>query len=112
MVRSRGEAIIYNCCHALGLPFVYEDTVWLTDKKGNRVPVSSDFHFLLQADVVWEHAGLFRDAEYRKEFLGKIELYYDNGYTLGDTLIITMDDCQGDLNSQAIQRIAEELAAR
>lgn len=112
LVRSRGEAIIYNALHALELPFVYEDTLWLEDGRGEMEAVSSDFRILIEPEVIWEHSGMFSETGCRKDVEHKIELYYLNGYTLGDTLIITMDDKDGMLNTQMLLRTAETLAAR
>lgn len=112
MVRSRAEAIIYNALHAAGVPFVYEDTLWLKDRNGGLEAVSADFRIMIEPDVVWEHSGRFGTPEGHDNIHHKLDLYFHNGYTLGDNLIITMDDHEGSLNTQSLQQIVEMLVER
>lgn len=112
MVRSRAEAIIYNALHAAGVPFVYEDTLWLKDRNGGLEAVSADFRIMIESDVVWEHSGRFGTPEGHDNIHHKLDLYFHNGYTLGDNLIITMDDHEGSLNTQSLQQIVEMLVER
>ena len=67
---------------------------------------------MIEPDVVWEHSGRFGTPEGHDNIHHKIDLYFRNGYTLGDNLIITMDDHEGSLNTQILQQIVEMLAAR
>ena len=112
MVRSRAEAIIYNALHAAGVPFVYEDTLWLKDRNGGLEAGSADFRIMIEPDVVWEHSGRFGTPEGHDNIHHKLDLYFHNGYTLGDNLIITMDDHEGSLNTQSLQQIVEMLVER
>ena len=57
--------------------------------------------------------GPLGDPEYCKRNALKLCLYQRNGYVLGDNLIITMDDRNGNISSvlvaQAIQQILAKL---
>ena len=101
-VRSKSEVMIANALFQADLDYRYEFPVML----GNQI-VYSDFTVLRIPDrkeIRWEHAGLIDDVDYRNEFLGKLNLYEENGYFIGENLIVTMETQKRPLNIRDVQR--------
>ena len=102
-VRSKSEVMIANALFQAGIEYRYEAPVLL----GNIV-VYSDFTALRmydREDIRWEHAGLIDDSDYRNETLAKIELYEENGFFLGENLIVTAETQKRPLNLREINRL-------
>lgn len=58
--------------------------------------------------LIWEHAGGLGDAGYFDIFCNKLKLYYNNGITLGDNLIVTADKKGGTMNAEVVDAIIRE----
>ena len=102
-VRSKSEVMIANALFQADLDYRYEYPVML----GNQI-VYSDFTVLRMPDrkeIRWEHAGLIDDVDYRNEFLGKLNLYEENGYFIGENLIVTMETQKRPFNLRDVQRV-------
>lgn len=115
-VRSKSEQIILNALtpHTQFVTHYEEEFIYKVPVEGlNRV--YPDFTIILPNGkrIIWEHWGRLDDPEYCKRNALKLCLYQRNGYVLGDNLIITMDDHQGNVSSalvtQAIQQILSKM---
>lgn len=109
-VRSKGEVIIYNMLVYYGIPFRYECRLDLVNEDGTKETRYPDFVIEL-ADgslLIWEHAGGLGDAGYFDIFCNKLKLYYNNGITLGDNLIVTADKKGSTMNAEVADAIIKE----
>lgn len=89
MVRSKSEAMIADCLLQEGIPYRYENDIYLSNRK-----ITPDFTVLRMRDmreVLWDHFGLLDDYEYRGNAIWKLGLYSENGYYPGKNLILTYE---------------------
>lgn len=104
MVRSKSEALIYNLLLRMGITFVYE--LPLKMKYKTRFP---DFTLLSEVDfrteILIEHQGKMKDAEYRGRHSERIYDYLCEGYVAGVNIFYTYDDINGGLNTNVIHDI-------
>ena len=110
-VRSKSEVIIYDLLVKYGVPFRYECALKLIDLNGLETVRYPDFTILL-ADgscIYWEHLGILSDERYLGSSMAKLAIYHKNGITVGDDLILTADDADGSINTEAIARIIENM---
>lgn len=83
LVRSLGEALIYNHLLELGVTFVYELPlrIHVGSKSGLLLP---DFTILTDAEteqvIYIEHQGKMNDPKYRNKFNETVYKYWSNGY--------------------------------
>jgi ATP-dependent exoDNAse (exonuclease V) alpha subunit len=113
MVRSKSELQISTVLWNLGLADRYEyERPLVGDVRGG--PVRPDFTFEDPGGdvIIWEHLGMLMNPSYREDWEWKRQWYLDNGYIEGETLFTTQDDERGGLDANAIQELAEEIAAR
>ena len=54
---------------------------------------------------------MMSDAEYSKAAASKLRLYGQNGITVPDTLMLSMDSPGGAINVMAIRKLLEALSA-
>lgn len=104
-VRSKSEQILANTFYAFGIPFHYEEE-FVHEVKGFR-RTFPDFTILLPKKefIIWEHLGLLSSRDYCNANAEKLHIYQQSGLTLGENLILTMDDSNGNLSSTIINKI-------
>ena len=108
LVRSRGEALIYNYLSELGVPFVYELPlrIRLGSKNSLLLP---DFTILSEIDyesvVYIEHQGMMDDPKYRNGFNEKVFRYWSNNYIPERDVFFTFDLPNGGTDDTAIKSI-------
>lgn len=105
-VRSKSEALIADYLAREGIPYRYEDQVYL-DGYG---PVRPDFTALnvrLRKEYFWEHLGMIDKPEYLAKNLRKLNAYVLNKIVPGDRLIITYETEQQPLNLKMISLMGE-----
>jgi|GEM_PF-965507 len=104
LVRSKGEAIIYNMLVYYGIPFRYECRLKLIDSDGAKVYRYPDFTFdtVSGRKIYWEHLGLLENEDYCQRFGDNTLLYHLNGICIGDNLILTSDRIGGTINTNTI----------
>lgn len=107
-VRSKSEQILLNTLYAHRIPFHYEEEFVYT--VGNAGKIYPDITILLPngEKIIWEHLGLLSNEEYCSRTAKKLNIYQLNGYTLGENLILTMDDNRGNFSSGTINRIIKQ----
>jgi len=106
-VHSKGELIIAELLHALGIPFRYDAALKVQDKYGNVKYRYVDFLIKLPTGeyIVWEHMGLFAKEDYRRDQFEKLTEYFYKGIFMPNNLIITMDGPKGEFDNAAVERI-------
>ncbi len=118
-VRSKSEVIIADALMRNGVPYCYE--VPLKLKRGGRemtgtgVAETKTFHpdFLClnlrtRGEFYWEHFGMMDDDDYKRNAVGKINLYAENGFFPGRNLIITMETVDAPLNTRVVEKMIKE----
>jgi hypothetical protein len=112
-VRSKSEVIIANLLHP-HIQYHYEHPLEI-----DGVVKYPDF--TIEDDdtgitYYWEHCGMLHDAGYRRRWEQKQQWYREHGilpYTEGGgpkgTLIVTRDEADGSINSQAIGQLIKEV---
>lgn len=107
MVRSKSEKIIANALTAYRIPFQYELEFIYTGSAQRRI--YPDFTITLPngTTIIWEHLGLLSYEDYCIENARKLNVYQQNGYTIGENLILTMDNNEGDLRSKRINDLIQ-----
>ncbi len=107
MVRSKGEAILADILLELGIPYRYEQLVYL---KGDIVK-APDFTMLdvpRRGIIYMEHFGMLEDKKYLLRNLIKLDLYRRNGIYTGKNLIVTHEAEGAPMDIQGIRRMLEE----
>jgi len=105
-VRSKSEVIITNILHAYGLTIRHEE-----ERVFAGMPIAPDFIIYsnkLQREIVWEHFGMMSRPGYRREYVEKMTAFTEAGYYPYVNLITTFDDIDGNIDSQQIDRLAQE----
>lgn len=98
-VRSKSEVIIADKLDAYGIPFHYEEMLYIENHS-----FSPDFTILRESGrVYWEHCGLVGDAAYMQHHKWKLDMYQKAGIVPWKNLIITYDDEEGRLDTRLIE---------
>ena len=110
MTKSKDEARIGNLFEAKGIAYRYEKAYGMNFyHKGKGCRVNKIFHpdFTIYPEhaghILWEHCGVMDDPEYFKRLMARIQIYYENGYTLWDNLILSFDNSNGSFNEERIR---------
>lgn len=89
-VRSKSERDIANHYNKRGIPYRYEYPLVMSS--GHLW--HPDFNILnprTREEFIHEHLGMMDDIEYLNKNLKKLELYQEDGYFIGDRLLITTE---------------------
>ena len=102
-VRSKSEQSIVEQLVNYGVPFRYEEVIWI-----NNRPYSSDFTFRdrKKEKFYWEHAGMMDLPEYKNSHKRKMNDFEGVGIVPWKNLIITYD-VDGVINVPLIKSIIE-----
>lgn len=106
-VRSKSEVIIADALDAAGVPYRYEQVLYL----GGLNPVYPDFTVLnvrTRAEYVWEHQGGMDDPAYREAALRKINDYALAGYLPGKNLIVTQETAETPLDTRVVNELIKQ----
>jgi len=107
-VRSKTEKIIADKLYKEGIPYRYEEPLFL---EGFGV-VYPDFKLLnvnTREEVLLEHFGRMDDAEYVEKSMRKLRLYEKNGYFLGKELLLTFETSQMPFDSRNFENMLKEM---
>ena len=105
-VRSKSEIIISDLLHNAGVPYRYEYPLQL---EGFGV-VHPDFTVLnttTRTEIYWEHLGMMDDGEYMNKTARKLDAYEENGYHLGEKLIITYETKMMPIDQRKIKKLIQ-----
>lgn len=107
-VRSKTEKIIADKLSWEGIPYHYEQPVYL---EGYGV-VYPDFTLLninTREEILLEHFGMMGDLAYVEKALRKIRLYEKNGYFVGRNLLITYETLTEPFDSVIFENMLKEM---
>ena len=102
-VRSKSEKIIADLFDKYNVPYCYEPKLELLDDQ----VVYPDFVVLnvrRRKTLYWEHFGLISDGEYAKKTCRKLNLYEENGYSVGKDILFSMESETRPLNIKQIEK--------
>ena len=108
MVRSLGEALIYNYLLDIGVTFIYELPlrIRLGSKDSLLLP---DFTLLSEIDyktvIFIEHQGMMSDPIYRNRFNEKVYKYWLNNYLPERDVFFTFDSPNGGFDDTPIKNL-------
>lgn len=105
-VRSKSELLIANELYRADVAYRYEYPVYI---KGFGT-IYPDFMILSkkkQKEICWEHFGRMDDPEYAQKAIQKITTYEENGYVIGENLVVTFETKQTILTTRKIQTVIE-----
>ena len=115
MVRSKSEQILLNTMTPYQEFIVhYEEEFLYTYGVEGLGRVYPDFTIILPNGkrIIWEHWGRLDDPKYCERNALKLCLYHKNGYVIGDNLIITTDDYQGNISSTVIRQAIDHILSK
>ena len=105
-MRSKSEVNIANALIDWGIKYVYEMPLRVMG-----LPFEPDFSFYSHSRgkvMLWEHAGMLGDEEYRRDFAERLSIYIKAGYVPCVDLILTFDTTDGNLDTRLIDAVIEE----
>ncbi|MBO4900669.1 MAG: hypothetical protein J5509_10315 [Lachnospiraceae bacterium] len=107
-VRSKSEAILADLFLEFGIPYHYEQALFLKDKSV-RYPDFTLLKVATREEIYLEHFGLLDDEEYRNKCLEKLDEYRQNGIFPGKNLLITYESEAFPLDIKGIRKMIKEL---
>jgi len=97
-VRSKSEVLIADKAVLYGLPFRYEEVIYIENYR-----FAPDFVFLVEGELkYWEHCGRVDDPKYMRCHKWKLDMYEKSGIVPWKNLILTYDDENGGIDSRII----------
>ena len=104
MVRSKSEVIIAEILYSYNIPFRYEQVLEI-----DGISYAPDFTILCPDGtlIYWEHLGMVSSFKYFDSQLSKLRVYYSNGITLWDNLILSFDDERGMIDAAMVRNKIE-----
>jgi len=88
-VRSKSESIIADTLDFYNIPYKYEFAHVIKGK--TLFPDFTILDIYNHREIIWEHLGLMDDYQYLCRSLSKLELYEEEGFFIGDNLILTWE---------------------
>lgn len=112
IVRSKGEAIIYNHLVYLGIPFRYECALRL-NLDGVERTVYPDFTILCNngEQIYIEYSGMINQSNYLGRMVEKLRMMYINDIVINRNLFLFMDDAEGCLDMRMVNDILSKIIA-
>jgi hypothetical protein len=115
LVRSKGEVIVADALHAHGVAYEYEAPFIGADGT-QRLPDFTIDDATTGNTIIWEHLGMLTSPSYRRSWERKLAWYSGNGVKTAEdgggsraTLVVTMDDPAGGIDSAHVHRLIETL---
>ncbi|MCQ2529968.1 MAG: hypothetical protein MJ086_01755 [Lachnospiraceae bacterium] len=102
-VRSKSECIIADSLFATGVPYRYENILFIN---GETYRPDFEIYTINGKHIIWEHLGLMSNKEYVRRATEKIKNYIYAGFVPGVNLILTADEKDGTvINSFVVHQI-------
>ena len=110
LVRSKSEALIADRLFDAGIPFRYEQQLFL----GNQFAMHCfypDFTILNRRThevFYWEHLGMLGNSDYCRDNLNKLEMYAEYGILPGKNLILSFESEGKPLSTAYVSTMIEQ----
>lgn len=105
-VRSKSEVIIADTLEREGIPYRYENPIYLNGV-GKIYPDFTVLNVKERKEIYWEHLGMMDDPEYVEKAIKKISSYERNDIFPGDQLILTYETRNLPINQKMIMLMIE-----
>ena len=105
LVRSKSEQLIVSALESHGVPFKYEEPLYLSNQL-----YFPDFTILNKRtgqEFIWEHFGMMNTPDYYTHNMKKINMYFNNGYIPFVNFITTFEVNNSGIDIMWIERIIE-----
>lgn len=89
-VRSKSEKLIADKLYLMNIPYKYECPVVLKGY-GTVYPDFTLLNIKRRQEIILEHFGIMDNPEYANKAIRKINLYTQNGYILGENLLLSFE---------------------
>jgi len=107
LTRSKSEALIYNLLLSKNIPFIYELPTFIGGEL--KLPDFTIYDQKQNQIVIIEHMGLMVSGTYCEDQMEKLQNYISNGWVPNVNLILTFDDINGNIDTNAINNIIDLL---
>ncbi len=101
-LRSKSEVMIADMLERYDIPYKYEYPLKL-EGLGTARPDFLCLNVKRRKEFVWEHFGMMDNISYANKNVQKLNVYEQNGFTMGDNLIATFESSQNPLGYGAIK---------
>ena len=102
-VRSKTEKIIADKLYREGIPYRYEYPLFISPYR----KIYPDFTILatrMRKEIILEHLGIMDQEDYRRRACQKIQMYEEQGYLLGQELIVTYETQQRPFDIRMLEK--------
>lgn len=106
-VRSKSEIIIADTLLREGIPYKYEQPLYL-NSYGKIHPDFTVLNIRKRKEFYWEHLGMMDDTQYVENALKKIEAYERNGFYIGESLLLTFESKRNPISQKVINLLIEK----
>ncbi len=107
-VRSKSEKIIADKLFKENVLYRYEYP-FQTNYSGIIYPDFTILDEVRRRNIIYEHFGLMDNPEYANNAVGKIQLYMNHGYVLGDNLFISMETSAIPFDGRVLDGIIKQI---
>ncbi len=107
-VRSKSEWMIAETLSRYNIPYQYEYPLYL-DGLGLVHPDFRCLNLRKRQIIIWEHQGRMGDPDYAAHAIRKIQVYEENGFNIGENLIVTEESLECPLRTETIERWIQRL---
>lgn len=108
-VRSKSESMQADYLFHHEYDYLYEKRVVLYDngRKTYRYPDFTILDPVTRKEVLYEHFGMLDNPEYLRNTLRKLKLYQENGYVIGENLLVTFETHEQPFTIDQLARVLE-----
>jgi hypothetical protein len=107
LVRSKSEVIIADALYDSGIDYAYEKELDLGED-GKKSPDFTVEDAESGRIFYWEHCGMMSDEKYRRRWEAKQAVYKKHNIIEGENLLVSYDNENGSIDSQAIRGLIEK----
>ncbi|KAA6328833.1 RecBCD enzyme subunit RecD [termite gut metagenome] len=107
LVRSKSEIIIADALFDSNVEYAYEKELDLGED-GIKYPDFTIEDAESGTQFFWEHCGMMTDESYRRRWEYKLAVYEKHDIAVGKNLIVSYDNENGSIDSQAIRNLIKQ----
>lgn len=108
LVRSKSEVLIADALYAAGIPYHYEKPM-KSRKMGTIHPDFTILDVKQRKEIIWEHLGKMDDFDYRGDAFYRLHCYEEDGFYIGDNLILTFETVRLPLNPRTVRNMIQSI---
>ena len=101
-IRSKSERLWADSFDKFNVPFIFEPTLYLEGYGWVR-PDFCALNVQRRKEIYVENLGMMDDPGYAEDNVRKIRAYENNGFYLGDRLVITMETLKNPVNPRTVE---------